>query len=240
MPDFMKIAHRGYSSRFPENTVTAFEQAILNDADMIELDIHLSKDGEIVVIHDDTINRTSDGQGLVKGLSFQELRSYNYNNGFNCQRKADIPSLEEVIELVRGHVLLNIEIKNCPVRHFGIEDKLIRLLKRMNFIEDVIVSSFDHYSLLDINKLEPSLKTGMLYESVWLNFMEEVEMLSVYSIHPGIDAIQPARPDQMISARKKGIRVFPWVAHDSTTISELTSSGLIDGIMVNELKLFNE
>ena len=231
----LKIAHRGYSERYPENTLLAFEKAIAAGADMIELDVHLSKDDELVVIHDDRIDRTSDGTGMVVGMTLSELRRSSYHNRMPEFGHVEIPTLEEVIDLVGNRALVNIEIKNCPIRHPGIEKKLVDLLDRKKFRDRVVVSSFDHYALAEMKRIAGDVKTGMLYSAVWVKFADEVEELGVWSIHPSLDA---AESSQLTWAKSRGLTVYCWVARERSFIELCKASGLVDGVMVNDLDLF--
>jgi glycerophosphoryl diester phosphodiesterase len=237
MNNILKIAHRGYSARFPENTLLAFNKAIESGAGMIELDVQMSMDGRLVVIHDESIDRTSDGRGMIRDLTLNELKQFDFacraGGGFERQ---EIPLLEEVIDIARNKVMLNIEIKNSPVRYDGIEEALVKVLTDCSFIARSIVSSFEHDSLIKIKKLHPFVKTGMLYECIMPDLMDRVVEISPYSIHPSIDSIDPA---QMKWAKEKGLRVYAWVAESVTEIEKLISTGFIDGIMVNELELFS-
>jgi glycerophosphoryl diester phosphodiesterase len=236
MPRVLKIAHRGYSERYPENTMPAFEKAIEAGADMIELDVHLTTDGELVVIHDDDIDRTSNGRGRVKNMTLAELRKYQYWYKYPDCKDAHIPVLEEVIDLCRNRIMLNIEIKNLPSRYRGIEKKVIDLLKKASFRqEDVLISSFDHYSLRTVRELDPGLKIGMLYDSLWISFFEEAKLLGVYSVNPSIEAFDA---EQMKWAREQGMRVYPWEAKNKETVDFLLGTGLVDGIMLNEMEFF--
>jgi len=236
MNKFLKIAHRGYSKKYPENTLISFNKAIEFGANVLELDTILSKDGHLVVIHNDYIDSTSNGEGLVKNLTLKELRKYNYNTKFPKLGRAEIPTLQEVIDLARGRAMLNIEIKNTPVQAEGIEEALLGLLKKNDFLDDVIVSSFDHYALKTIKKIATKIKTGMLYDAVWIKFRDELKELKVYSIHPHIDGLQFR---QLEWAKKNGYMDYPWVAKDRTIIGRLYKTGLVDGIMVNDLELFD-
>lgn len=235
MHSFLKIAHRGYSARYPENTLLAFERAVEAGADMIELDVHLSLDGRLVVIHDEKIDRTSDGTGLVANLSLTELKRYNYNNNMMEFGFVGIPTLEEVIGWAGDRVLLNIEIKKGPVRNEGIEKRLADLLKETRFMDRVIVSSFDHCTLAEMKRIAGDVRTGMLYDSVWISFAEEVRKLGIFSVHPGTDAVDAG---QLRWAKSCGIQVYPWVVKDRETLEACRSSGFIDGVMVNDLELF--
>ncbi len=233
---FLKIAHRGYSEKYPENTLPAFKKAIEAGADMIELDVHLSKDDRIVVIHDNRIDRTSSGRGRVADLTFKQLKQYNYNNGMDVSGVVDIPSLEEVMDLVGDRTLLNIEIKKSRSGREGIGKLLIDVLKNKDFIDRVIVSSFDDAALLEIKKVNADVKTGMLYEVRRSNFREKVRALGVYSVHPAIRAVDM---NQLLWAKSFGLMVYPWVVTDRVTLEMYRVSGFIDGAMVNDLGLFS-
>ncbi len=234
MNKVLKIAHRGYSARYPENTLLAFEKAIEAGAHMIEFDVHLTKDGYPVVIHDDFIQRTSDGSGMVKEMELDELRSFNYNYHFPDAGHQHLPLFEEVVELAAGRIMMNIEIKNCPNRYIGIEERITGIIVKKKVVEDCTVSSFDHYALAKIKELDPEIKTGMLYSAVWICFEEEIHKLKVSSIHPHVEV---ADPRHLEYAHKTGIKVYPWVARDSHTVKQLVQTGHVNGIMVDELEL---
>jgi len=237
MKEFLKIAHRGYSERYPENTMPAFLKALEAGADMIEFDVHLSRDGRAVIIHDNDVDRTSDGRGAVKDMTLDELRKLDFNfkktGGLGAVR---VSTLGELIDEVRGRIMLNIELKNCPYKYPGIEKTVVDIVRDRDVIDGVIISSFDHFSLSIVKEMEPRIRTGMLYEGGWLHFTEEVRDLDVYSIHPAVDTIDV---DQLGWARKEGYRVYPWVAKSRKEITWLMEEGLADGIMVNELSLFD-
>ncbi len=236
MKSFLKIAHRGYSENFPENTLLAFRKALEFGADMIELDVHLSRDGYLVVIHDDEVDRTSDGKGMVKDLTLRELRELNFNfTGCPESVHEPIPLLEDVLDLVKGRALLNIELKTCPVKYPDIEQAVADLVRRADYGGSVIVSAFDHYALLRMRQICPSIKRGMLYDSIWTTFRQEVEALEVYSVHP---SVATAFPEHLIWASERGCKIYPWVARDRKTIEDLKKNLPIDGIMVNNLLLF--
>ena len=238
MDRFLKIAHRGYSELYPENTLPAFEKAIEAGADMIEFDVHLSRDGRPVVIHDNDVDRTSNGRGFVKDMTLAELKELDFN--FRMTGDAGmirIPTLDEVIDAAAGRIMLNIELKNCPHKYPGVEEAVIAAIRDRGIRDQVIVSSFDHYALLKVKELAPEIRTGMLYEGGWLRFQDEVRELAVYSIHPAIDTIDV---DQLAWAREHGYRIYVWVATKRKEIVALTEGGLVDGIMVNDLTLFED
>ena len=235
MQPFLKIAHRGYSARYPENTLIAFAKAVEAGADMIELDVHCSKDGHLVVIHDGRIDRTSDGTGRVADKTLAELRQYNYANGRASFGFVKIPTLAEVIDQVGNRVPLNIEIKSDPPRRLETVEGLAELLELKDFKERAIVSSFDHRALAEMKRLAADIKTGMLTDEVWVTFTDECLALDVSSVHPGPDAIDA---DQLRWAKARGLKVFAWGVWDKETLDRCRSSGFIDGVMVDDLELF--
>ena len=162
----MKIwAHRGASGYAPENTMEAFSEAVRRKADGIELDVQLTKDGEIVVIHDEKLERVSNGTGWVKDYTLKELRKLNFNKTFPEQGSARIPTLKEVYELMKKEdMLVNVELKTSIVFYEGLVDKVLDLAARMGMEEKVLYSSFNHYTLLEIKKKNPGTRTGMLFE----------------------------------------------------------------------------
>jgi len=232
----MKIAHRGYSEKYPENTIEAFDAAIKAGAHMIELDVHLSSDNNVVVIHDDYIDRTSSGTGMVKNMTLKELRSFSYNYTFDKKISVKIPLLNEVLDLCKGKCEVNIELKNLPVLYDGLEEYVVEIVKKCNSMDNVLVSSFDHYAINKIKTIAPELRIGMLYDALWMCFKDEVDKLDPYSVHPNVDVIYP---EDMMWCQRKGIKVFPWVAKSKVEMNRIINEEYISGIMVNELTLFD-
>jgi glycerophosphoryl diester phosphodiesterase len=236
-PAFLKIAHRGYSSRYPENTLPAFEGAVAAGADMIELDVRLSRDGEIVVIHDATVDRTSNGRGRVADLSLAELRRFNYANGMSAFGRVPIPTLAEVIDRVGAQVTLNVEIKGRRSESAGMEGALAALLRRKGAVGRVIVSAFDRRVLAAMKRADARVRTGLLYDRAWRRFREDVRRLGVESVHPRLSAIDA---EALRWVRSVGVRVFPWVAKDRGDVDRCRAADFIDGVMVNDLALFGD
>ena len=148
-------AHRGASGYAPENTLAAFEKAVELGADGVELDIQLTKDDEIVVIHDEKIDRTSDGEGWVKDYTLEELRGFNYNRTKPEYEHADIPTMREVFELLKPTGLfINIEIKTGVIFYEKIEEKILALTKEMDMEDRVCYSSFNHYTVKRIHDMQ--------------------------------------------------------------------------------------
>lgn len=184
---FTKIyGHRGASAYAPENTMAAFKKAVELGADGIELDIHLTKDGEIIIIHDEKVDRTTDCEGMVRSFTLEELQKLDAGSWFDEKFKDEkIPTLKEVLELIKNtSLILNIEIKVGYRLYPHIEEKLIALLKEYNMLDRCIISSFDHYSLVKIKELDPNIKTGVLYMSSLYKPWNYAKIIKADALHP--------------------------------------------------------
>ncbi len=161
----MKVmAHRGYSGKYPENTMLAFEEAAKTGADGIELDVQLTKDGQVVVIHDERIDRTTDGSGWVKDYTYEELKKFNAarvkGDQFGFQ---PIPSFEEYCAWVKNQSLFtNVELKTSIIYYPEIEEKTIALIRKYGLEDRIIFSSFNHLSILKMKELAPEIPCGAL------------------------------------------------------------------------------
>jgi glycerophosphoryl diester phosphodiesterase len=162
------IGHRGASAYYPENTLSAFKAAYEMGAEMVELDILLSKDGVPVVIHDETLDRTTNGKGNVKEFTLEELKKLDAGLWFGEEHKGEpIPTLEEVIQFAKGKIALNIEIKTEAVTdslHNGVEEKALELVKKYGMEDHVLFSSFDYRAIAHLRALDVNISTALLYE----------------------------------------------------------------------------
>ncbi|WP_227395010.1 glycerophosphodiester phosphodiesterase [Jeotgalibacillus aurantiacus] len=187
-------AHRGASTMCPENTMAAFRQAVREKADGIEIDVQLSKDGEAVVIHDETVDRTTNGTGAVKDLTVMELKKLDAGSWYNeaCAGET-IPLLEEVLKwIAKTKLTLNIELKTDVEPYPGIEQAVLDAVERHGLEERVILSSFNPDTLRRIRELDHAVSIAVL---VWDNVDGVVKMAR----RLGADAIH-ARPDFMRTA----------------------------------------
>ncbi|MDX1640864.1 MAG: glycerophosphodiester phosphodiesterase family protein [Balneolaceae bacterium] len=164
---FLVIAHRGASHYAPENTMAAFKMAYRMKADMIELDVQLSKDGVPVVFHDAKLDKHSNGKGLLSDFMYDELRQLDAGKWFSVEFMGEkIPSLETVLKWAASKILVNIEIKTVAVSNspkYGVEEKVIQLVQNTGMEKHVIISSFDYRSIERIKKLNSKILTGLLY-----------------------------------------------------------------------------
>jgi glycerophosphoryl diester phosphodiesterase len=167
------VAHRGGAGLAPENTLSAFRKALAIGVDAVELDLHMSKDGALVVMHDPDLVRTTGKVGEIRTLTLQELHKFNAaathrGNGVVPQH---IPTLQEVLALIRGRASVQIEIKLSPdhTRYHGIEAKVIEIVRQHDMLANVTVISFDFATLHTVSILEPTLQTCALVSSLYLS-----------------------------------------------------------------------
>lgn len=224
-------AHRGASGYAPENTLAAFQKAVDLDADGVELDIQLTKDDQIVVIHDETIDRTSDGKGWVKDYTLEELRAFNYNCTKPEYKHADIPTMREVFELLKPTGLfINIEIKTGVVFYEKIEEKILSLTKEMGMEDRVCYSSFNHYTVTRIHELKPDAEVGFLYAD------GPIDMPS-YGVKHGVNALHPAlynlQYDGFVKeCKEKGLKLNVWTVNERPYMEMCCQYG-VDAIITN-------
>jgi glycerophosphoryl diester phosphodiesterase len=171
------IAHRGFSGAAPENTLTAFRKAIEAGSDMIELDVHLSLDGEVVVIHDETLERTTDGKGRAADRTLAELKRLEAGSFFGPDFAGEkIPTLKEALHLAKGRIPVNIEIKTPSHRRYSaaeLAEKALQEVRNAAMLEAVLFSSFNPAALDRIARKEPKAMTALLFHRAW-NALEDI------------------------------------------------------------------
>ncbi|WP_105617378.1 glycerophosphodiester phosphodiesterase [Vallitalea okinawensis] len=180
------FGHRGSSGEYPENTMLAFEKAIEQDCDGIELDIHLTKDQKLIVCHDFTLDRTTNGSGYIKNFTMEELQTLDAGSWKNPSfSHCYLPSLEEVFDLIRGtELLLNIEFKAGSVEYPHIEEKVIELINTYKIKDQCLLSSFDHYCLLRLRSLDLEIYTGVLHQCSMVDSWLYADKLKANALHP--------------------------------------------------------
>lgn len=180
------FAHRGFSGKYPENTMLAFEKAYEAGADGIELDVQLTKDGEVVIIHDESVDRTTDKTGYVRDYTLEDLKaldaSYVYIGKIG---KNPIPTFREYCQWVKDKGLItNIELKTGVFEYDGIEKKVLDILQEYHLEDQVIISSFNHFSILRMKEIAPQLKYGLLSETWIIDAGKYTENLGIPCYHP--------------------------------------------------------
>ena len=224
------IAHRGASGEAPENTLAAFSLAVEQGAQVIELDVHMTRDGYPVIIHDATVNRTTDSTGLVWEKTMTELQDLDAGSWFGTQFSGErVPTLEEVVTWARGRVALAIEIKNAPILYRGIEASVTGMLERHNALQDHEVFSFDHLCIRRIKAREPSLLTGVCYVADSVDHNALALAASATVLHPMFHYL---RSDTVRDAHAASLLVFPWTVNTHQDIRKMATLG-VDGIVTD-------
>ena len=240
-------AHRGSSGFAPENTLPAFAIAKALNVDGIELDVQMTKDGELVVIHDETIDRTSDGSGWVKDYTLEELKQFNFNNGKNGFGFVNIPTLCEVYEMFQDtDYVINVELKTSVIPYNGsevsvagaegildtrcIEEKVHALTLEMGMEKQVIYSSFSHASILKMQEYVTEEQTAFLFSDGWLDVVDYAQPYKVQALHPDFYYRDLAK--MVKEAHAKGMKVHVWTVNEEEYALRLRDMG-VDAIITN-------
>ena len=231
------FAHRGASGYAPENTLPAFAMAEKQGADGIELDVQLTKDGELVVIHDEKIDRTSTGKGFVRDYTLSELRKMSFCNHMELYSGVKIPTLEEVLDLVRpGNMTVNIELKTGIFWYPGIEEKTLQVVKDAKMEERVIYSSFNHYSIMRMKAIDPSVKCGFLEESWILGAGAYTKSYGVECWHPLYKTLTEETVKEL---KDNGIEINAWTVNEPDAVQSMIDLG-IDSVINNYPDMVNQ
>jgi glycerophosphoryl diester phosphodiesterase len=222
VPRLFCFGHRGARGHEPENTLRSVRRALALGADGIEVDVHLAE-GHLLVIHDDTVDRTTNGSGAVAEKSFAYLRSLDAGLGER------IPTLEEVFDTVNRRAVINVELKGpgtaAPV--VQLIDEYVRADAWRH--EDFLVSSFDHAQIQTAKKLRPEIRTGALIEKVPPGLAAFAEQLGAWSIHPGKRCVTPAL---VADAHRRGLKVFVFTVNKPAEIASMQKLG-VDGVFTD-------
>ncbi|MDD6790250.1 MAG: glycerophosphodiester phosphodiesterase [Lachnospira sp.] len=217
-------AHRGASGYYPENTILAYKKAAELGADGVELDVQLTKDGKLVVIHDEKVDRTTDGHGWVKDLTFDEIRALDASKTHPEAGPCQIPLMQEVFDALKDTGLtINIELKTGVYFYPDIEKMTVELTHACGYEDRVIYSSFNHYSVLKIKELDPKAKTAFLYSDGPIDMPAYGKKYGVTALHPALYNIQ--YPDYMEECRKAGLDVNVWTVNEEKDIRMAKNAG---------------
>jgi glycerophosphoryl diester phosphodiesterase len=233
------IGHRGYPARHPENTLASFKGAIEAGCDMIELDVTLTNDRKVVVIHDDTLNRTTTGKGLVKERSLDQIREFDAGSWFNGRFAGErVPELAEVLDLTAGRCMLNIEIKEsafeaaCPAD--AVERQVVDLVRAGKAMNRVIVSSFDQRILRRIAAMDdPPALAYISDHGADTKLVEMLLAIEAFSWHPRFKVLTREQVDALHAA---GLKVFPWTINTRQEAEKVLAMG-VDGLICNDLRV---
>lgn len=219
------FAHRGASGIAPENTLEAFDLAARMGADGVELDVHICRSGELVVAHDETVDRVSDGTGMIRDLSLAELKSFRFNRTHPEYTDARLPLLSEVFDLLRPTGLsVNIELKNSIVDYPDLERRILEQASREFDLHRILFSSFNHRSMLRMKQLDPSVPCGLLYEAVLIHPWEYAKKLGMDAIHPHYSEVILSA-GECAEAHTSGIRVNTWTVNTPDAMEAVLREG---------------
>jgi glycerophosphoryl diester phosphodiesterase len=228
--------HRGAYHFAPENTLKSFELAAEMGADGVELDIQLTRDGEIVVIHDETVDRTSNGKGYVKDYTLSELKRLNFNKrGITSPQFMEIPTLREALELLAPTGLeVNIELKTGCVWYEDLAHKAMRLVKEFSLADKTIWSSFNYFSLRPIKILEPCARVALLCGGGILATGEICEKIGAEALHCQLE--QLSCPGFAEDCKARGIKLRPWTVDEEDDVLLCAALG-VDAVITNRIDI---
>ena len=225
MTGLRKIAHRGASGRYPENTRLAFAKAIEAGADMIELDCQLSRDGHVVVFHDERLNRVGRSRGTVRSKTLEQLKRLDIGvwRGRNFAGER-ILTLEEALDSIAGNADLCVEIKSYQDSALGIELKVLFIVSHYDYFERTTFSSFDYGVLARLRQLAPDANIGLIIGSpLQRNWLEAARGVSARSVHVQKEV---ATREVLAQAWEEGLDVYVWTVNDVHEMQALSGMGV--------------
>jgi glycerophosphoryl diester phosphodiesterase len=221
------IAHRGASGHAPENTLASFKKAVSLGATFIETDLQLTRDARLVAIHDETVNRTTNGKGAVHDMTLADLRRLDAGSWFGSEYAGErIPTLAEILEFAKKHdVVFYLEMK--PGGSWGGEHALISTLRDSGQIARTVIISFDANILATVRKIEPTVMTALLYDGQIEKPLDQALQIGARQLAVRGDFVSPWL---LTAARKKDLQVVCWTVNHSAHMRLLMAAG-VDGIM---------
>jgi glycerophosphoryl diester phosphodiesterase len=228
------VAHRGASREAPENTLAAFRCALAAGAAAVECDVQRTRDGGLVVIHDPTVDRTTNGRGPIALLTYEECRRLDAGAWFGPAFAGErVPSLDEVLDLIRGRALLLLEIKHGPMFYEGIEAQIAEALRRHRMDAATLVMSFDHPAVRTMRAVAPDVATAIIYRARLADAAAAARAV-------GADALCPewrlVTSEVVADAHAAGLGVFPWTIDEEDAMRRCLARG-VDGVTSNDVRL---
>ncbi|MBI4840441.1 MAG: glycerophosphodiester phosphodiesterase [candidate division NC10 bacterium] len=226
-------AHRGGAGLAPENTLAAFRKGMEWGADALEMDLHVTRDGEVVVIHDERLDRSTDGRGNVADLTLAEVRRWDAGVKFSPAFRGErIPTLREVLELVKAsgntRIRLDLELKYAPDRPGQPEDfeeRVLELLRQIGFVERVNVISFHHPSLFKMKALEPKVRTGLLAGGQQAP-LDPVALVRQYQADYYSPSVRHVTAGVVAIVHRAGVPIVPWTVNEEAEMRRLIGLGI--------------
>lgn len=228
------LGHRGAKNYAPENTLAAFTLALEQGADGVELDAKLSADGQVIVFHDMTVNRTTNGKGLVSGLSFSQLRELDAGGFFSEQFRGEkIPSLDEVFESIGKRAVINVELTNYSTPHDSLVERTCDLIRRHALQKSIIFSSFSPGILKKAARFLPEVPRGLLARGGWIGAWARsfgFTFGDYAALHPYITDVTHQEVQRVHRLRRK---INAWTSNREEDTRRLISWG-VDGIITDD------
>ena len=230
------IGHRGHPAKYPENTLAAFQGAVAAGVRMIELDVMLSRDRRLVVIHDENLERTTNGKGAVADHTLAELKRLDAGSWFDASFAGQqLPELGEVLDLVNGRAYTNIEIKSSAYEPHhppdAVEKQVVELLRQKQMLNTALVSSFNVNILEQVAAMKATPAIAFISEKpAGKNTVEMCTQLNVFSWHPDYKIVTPEQVEMMHS---RGIKVFPWTVNELEVFNAMRDMK-VEGVITND------
>ena len=237
LPKPVLFAHRGAKAHAPENTLSSFRLAVEHGADAIELDVKLTADGEVVVLHDTTLDRTTNGHGLLKDHSFAQVRALDAGSWFSADFAGEpVPTLAEVFEAVGQQLFINIELTNYTTPRDALVEKVVDLVRQYHMEESVLFSSFLSLNILKVRRWMPDVPAGLLADVGWAGFLARSPFgrrIAPAILHP---YVADTTTELITAQHRLGRRVHVWTVNDPEDMRRLYRDG-VDGIFTDDPRL---
>lgn len=237
------VAHRGGAALMPENTLSAFENAVKLGVDMVETDVHLSKDGEIIIMHDPNVATTTNGAGQISEITLTELKKLNAaaKNAKGGVTQQEIPTLAQVLDTIKGKsgIQIEIKLKAGGARYPGIEKKVIDQVNALGMTDKVIIISFDFPTLKEVKAIDPHIQTGAIVDARWFSTRTTLspdQVVAEIIDTSGADYFMPTSTtvtETLVRAvHARGLKIGTWTVNTAGEMSRLAGWG-VDGITTN-------
>lgn len=222
------IAHRGYSVKYPENTLSSYQAACDLEFEILELDAHLSKDGIPVLMHDATLDRMTDGEGWIKDYTAEELKRFRVGDN------ETIPTLEEALRLVKGKMIVSIELKQKGHRYPGLEQAVVDVVRKVDMMDQVYIIGFDHYAVARVRQISDEIEVGLVLSGASpavFSFMKEIR---AHYLAVGAAYITE---EYVRACLEHGVQLIAWTVNSEEHIKQLMRYPSVLGT-TDELELF--
>ncbi|AWB43186.1 hypothetical protein DCC85_02340 [Paenibacillus sp. CAA11] len=225
MKELINFAHRGAAGHCPENTMVSFRRALELGATGIETDVQMTKDGELVLIHDESLKRTTGREAWINDVTLEEVRELDAGAWYGAEFAGErIPRLDELLELLKDRsTILNIELKNGMVQYPELEAKVIQAVRRYEMSERVVISSFNHYSLAVCKQIAPEIRTGLLYGEGLYEPWKYAHTVNADALHPWYGAVLP---EWVAAAAEEGIAYHPFTVNEPQLMQKMIDAGV--------------